>query len=243
MHEIPRVVLIPIRFFGLDLSVTNHVLLVWIAGLLTVAFAVLACRRRGPFARGLWQSLFEVLFDFVDRQIVRESIGRGAEAWTPFVLTLFLFILAANLLGLVPAPSFQAATANINVTAALAVLVFVTTQVIDLVRHGPGGYLRRITPPGVPWWVKPLLIPIELVARLARPISLAIRLFANMMAGHAVLLVFLGLLAGARFFVAPFPLLAAVAMECFELFVAFLQAFIFASLSALYLREALEVNP
>lgn len=241
MHSIPRVVLVPLHFLGLDVSITNEVVLVWVAGAITVAFGVGACRNRGRFGRNPLQQLFEALVEFVRTEVFGGMSGGENVFLTSFVLTLFFFILFANLISLVPAPTvFKAATSNINVTAALAVMVFVVSQAVDVRRHGAAGYLRRFSPSGVPGWLAVLVVPIEIVSRLARPFSLALRLFANMVAGHAVIFLFLGLAVGARLFLAPLPLAGAVLMQCFEVLVALMQAFIFALLTGLYLREALE---
>jgi len=236
MHEIPRTVLFPLRVFGLDLSVTNEVVLLWLAGAATVAVALPGCRRRGPL-----QAVFEALLEFTTRQLAPAGGGAGARFLAPFLVTLFFFVLFSNLLSVVPVPAFfKAATANVNVTAALAVLVFVLSQILDFRHNGVRGYFRKFCPGDTPVWASVFLFPIELISRLARPFSLAFRLFANMFAGHAVLLLFLTLLAGARLLLAPFPLVAAAAMMFFEIAVCFLQAFVFTILAALYLREALE---
>ncbi|MFC1462174.1 F0F1 ATP synthase subunit A [Verrucomicrobiota bacterium] len=241
MHEIERHVLIPIAGpFGIDLSVTNQVVLLWAAALVTFAVLALSCRRRGLVAHGVFQNLFEGLIEFVDIHVIREGVGEKGRAWTPFLLTLFFFILFSNLLGLVPVPSHvQAATSNINVTAALALVVFAVTIWISIRAHGFGGFLRKFAPEGVPGWVLPLVVPIEIVSWMAKPISLAIRLFANMLAGHAILLALVTMAVGAGWLVKPLPLAGAVAMSAFEIFVCSVQAIIFALLSGMYIGEAL----
>ena len=225
----------------MDVSITNEVVLLWIAALITLVLLGLACRRRGLLARGFFQNLFEALIQFVEREVVREGIGEQGRRWAPFLLTLFFFILFCNLLGMVPAPRhFRSVTANINVTVGLALVVFGVTLFINVKRNGVVGFLRKFAPRGLPLWVSLMVMPIEVVTWLAKPVSLAIRLFANMAAGHALILIFIGLLSGAAFYLKPLPLAGAVAMSCFELFVCFIQAFIFTMLAGLYVKEAIE---
>jgi len=226
---------------GVDLSITNEVLLVWAAAALTFLLLSLGCRRSGLVPRGGFANLFEALVQFIEKQVVHESIGSQGRAWAPFLLTLFFFILIANLVGMLPAPHHvKAVTSNINVTAALALVVFGTTVAISVRTHGLGGFLSKFMPGGVPKWLAPLIVPIEIVSWLAKPLSLAIRLFANMLAGHSLILIFIGLASVSAFYVKPLPLAGAVAMSCFELFVCFVQAFVFTLLSGIYIREALE---
>lgn len=241
MHEIERHVLVRLPFVaGIDLSITNEVVLVWVAAAVTFGVVTLACRRRGLVARGVFQNLFEALVEYIDEQVVRGNIGRNAGAWSPFLLSLFFFILFANLLGMVPVPSHvKAATSSLSVPLALAAIVFGVTIWINLRQHGLSGFLRKFVPSGIHWAIAVLAVPIEVVSWLAKPLSLAIRLFANMMAGHALILVFVGLAAQAVWFMAALPLAGAVIMSGFELFVCLIQAFIFTMLTGAYIREAL----
>ena len=242
MHEIERHVLVPIAGpFGMDLSITAEVVLVWVAGVVTFVLLALSCRRRGLVAHGVFQNLFEGLIEFVDVHVIREGVGEKGRTWTPFLLTLFFFIFFSNLLGVFTVSlGVTPPTSNINVTAALALVVFAVTIGISVHAHGFGGFLRKFAPEGVPRWVLPLLVPIEIVSWLAKPISLAIRLFANMMAGHAVLYVLITMAVGARLFVAPIPWIGAIAITAFEMFVCFIQAVVFALLSGMYIGEALQ---
>ena len=242
MHEIPReVVKEIIGPFGIDLSITNEMVLLWISAAVTFIFLFLAFRRRGPVAEGAFQNLFEALVEIVDKQIVRESVGKENRIWTPFVLSLFFFILFSNLLGLVPCPShIKSITSNINVTLALAAVVFVTTIGISLRQHGIWGFMKKFAPSGAPAWIMPLLIPIEIISWLARPLSLAIRLCANMMAGHALIFVFISMAMAAKPLLMPIPLVGAIVLSAFELFVCFIQATIFAMLTGIYIGTALE---
>ena len=246
MHEIPRQVLISLpTILGVDLSITNSVLLVWVSAAVTFVLLVCACRRKREelVPRGAFANFFEALIEFVDRIVVRDSVGEHARFWSPLLLTFFFFILIANLLGLLPFPSHvQAVTSDINVTAALALVVFVLTIVISVRRRGMLGFLKQFLPRGVSPWIAALIMPIEVISWLARPISLAVRLFANILAGHTLILVFVSLTAAAAWFLKPLPLAGAVVMSVFELFVSFIQAFVFTMLAGIYIKEALETH-
>lgn len=245
MHEIERTVLIQLPvMMGVDLSITNEVILLWLSALLTFLLLLPACRRRTLVARGALRNLFESLVEFIDREVVKGGIGANGAAWSPLLLTLFFFILFGNLLGMVPVPShFKAITSDLSVTVGLAGVVFVITLGINVRSHGMVGFARKFVPSGLPWYILPLVIPIEIVSWLTKPISLAIRLFANMMAGHALILVFVSLIVGLQmshqWFLIPLPLAGAVIMSVFELFVCFVQAFIFTMLAGIYIKEAL----
>jgi F-type H+-transporting ATPase subunit a len=171
--------------------------------------------------------------------MVKETAGTDAMRFFPFVFTLFLFILVLNLLGMVPY-SF-AVTSHIIITFALALVVFLGVTIIGFIKHG-AGFLKFFVPSGVPMVLLPLLVVIELISYLIRPISLSVRLFANMMAGHTMLKVFgafvvaLGALGGWA------PLAFLVVFTALEVLVAFLQAFVFAILTCIYLNDALHMH-
>jgi F-type H+-transporting ATPase subunit a len=188
--------------------------------------------------------------EFVDENVIQGAMGVHGKAWAPFVLTVFFFILFCNLLGLVPVPGseenpiFKPITSNINVTATLAVIVIVLSQAVDMKLHGFVGYFKRIAPKGLPLWIFPLVFVLELISKLiARPLSLTLRLFANMLAGHKIIGAFIMLGMMIPWKLCPLkalPLMGTVVMSAFELFVCFLQAFIFTTLTGLYIGEALE---
>jgi F-type H+-transporting ATPase subunit a len=157
----------------------------------------------------------------------------------PFVFSLFVFVLALNLLGLLPY-SFTV-TSHIIVTFALAAMVFVIVNIIGFARHGVG-YLRLFVPDGVPLWLMPLIVPIEIISYLIRPVSLSVRLFANMMAGHTMLKVFAGFVISLGLLFGIAPLLFTVAFTGLEFVVAFLQAFIFTVLTCIYLNDAVNMH-
>jgi len=242
MHEVPREVLVALpRLLGIDLSITNEVVLLWTAAAVTFVLLSLACRRGALVPSGFFQNFFDALIEMIDKVVVREGIGVHAAAWSPFLVTLFFFVLFCNLLGLVPLPNyFKAVTSSLSVTAGLALLVFVLTTVLAVRRHGWAGFLKKFFPSGLPWWVAFLIVPVEIVSWLAKPLSLAIRLFANMLVGHALILVFVGLAAAGAWYLKALPFAGAVVMSGFEIFISFIQAFIFTMLAGFYIREAIE---
>lgn len=230
----------------LDLSLTRHLVFAWLAiGLLLALFLPLAGKyRRGvgrtSAPRGALHNMLETLIVYVRDEIAKPNIGAKHERFLPYLLTVFLFILTCNLLGLVP---FGAtATANITTTAVLALITFVITQFAGTKDY----WLHILWPPGVPAFVKPILIPIEIMGMFTKPFALAVRLFANMTAGHLVILNLLGLIfiiAGGFGPVAGWgtsvpAVLLTVAVYALEVLVAFIQAYVFTVLSALFIGMA-----
>jgi F-type H+-transporting ATPase subunit a len=228
--------LIPIHVGGLDLSYTNSALFMTVAVVLITALLVLGTRR-GALVPGRWQSVAEVSYEFV-ADMVETNAGHGAEPYFPFVFTLFMFVLFSNLLGLIPY-SFTV-TSQIIVTFALAAAVFIGVTIIGFVRHGVH-FLRLFVPEGVPIVLLLLLVPIELLSYFIRPFTLSIRLFANMLAGHTMLAIFGGFAASVGL-LAFLPVALDVAIFALELLVAALQAYVFAILTCLYLRDALHMH-
>ena len=225
---------VDIHIGGIDASLTNSGLAMITATVLVTLFLTLGMRRHA-LVPGRWQSMAEMSYEFV-ANMVRENAGTAGMRYFPFIFTLFMFILFCNLLGLIPY-NFTP-TSHIIVTFVMAMVVFLGVTVIGFVRNG-AGFLRLFVPSGVPIFLLPLIVIIEIISYLTRPISLAIRLFANMMAGHTMLKVFatfvvsLGILAGWA------PLAIIVALTGLELLIAFLQAYVFAILSCIYLNDAL----
>ena len=254
MGEQHIIVHLPIQLFGINLSITNFVVMLFLAAGLTFLFLVGAARAFRPTGEGRFPNMAESLLEFVKQNVSDPFLGHHGTRWFPFVASVFFFILFCNLIGLVPIPGyFHAATGNLNVTATMAVLVFVIVQAVAIKEHGLKFYMGVLFPKSAPFWLKfiiPLMPVVEFIGIIARPFSLAIRLFANMMAGHQIIIVLLtGELIGVTYLLHqgafmkilfPAPLIGAIVMEAFEIFVAFIQAFIFALLTALYLGEALE---
>ena len=228
--------LIPIHVGGLDLSYTNSALFMTIAVLLITALLVLGTRR-GALVPGRWQSVAEMSYEFV-ADMVETNAGHGAEPYFPFIFSLFMFVLFANLLGLIPYS--YTVTSQIVVTFALAAAVFVGVTIVGIVKHGTH-FLRLFVPEGVPIILLLLLVPIELLSYFIRPFTLSIRLFANMLAGHTMLAIFGGFAASVGL-LAIFPVLLDVAIFALEVLVAALQAYVFAILTCLYLRDALHLH-
>ena len=244
--EIER--LIPLSLGGLDVSFTNSTLWMWIAVGCAIAFFGLATRSRALIP-GRLQSAAEVFYEFI-AETVRGAIGPEGMKFFPYVFTLFIYILLANLLGLFPSiPGVShtfTTTSHIAVTLALGLLSISIVVIYGFYKNG-FSFLKLFVPSGVPAWLLPLVSIIEIVSFLSRPISLAIRLFANMLAGHIILKVFAGfiislLAAGAWGVLSIFPMLGIVAITMLEVLVAFLQAYVFAILTCIYLNDAVHAG-
>ena len=231
-----------------DLSVTRHLVFALLAsGLLLWLFIGLANRYKAGVGRveaprGIVQNSFETLIIFVRDEIAIPNLGKERyKQFLPYLLTAFFFILTCNFLGLIPYGS--TATSNINVTAVLALFTFVVTQVNGSRDH----WLHVFWPPGMPIFVKPLLIPTEILGLFTKPIALAIRLFANLTAGHLVILSLLGIIFTfssmfgpiAGYGVAPVSVGFTLFVYCLEVLIAFIQAYIFSILSALFIGMAI----
>jgi F-type H+-transporting ATPase subunit a len=240
---------VPLHLFGYDVSFTNSSLLMLLAVVLSLALLI-GGGARGALVPGRLQSLAEMFYEFI-ANMVMENCGTAGMRYMPWIFTIFMFVLFGNLLGLEPW-SFTF-TSHIIVTFTLAMMVFVFVTILAFARHGVK-FFGFFLPPGVPIWLWWLIIPIEIISYLSRPISLSVRLFTNMFAGHMLMVIVsgfavaigawasassigpLGALLGA-------PLVAFnVVMMLFELLVAVLQAYVFAILTALYLKDALELH-
>ena len=192
---------------------------------------------RASIVPGRWQSMVEIVYEFI-AQMLYEAAGPEARRFFPFVFSLFMFILFANLAGMIPG-AFTI-TSHIIVTFGFAALVFVGVTVLGFINNG-FGFLRLFLPSGVPLALAPLLIVIEFISYLTRPLSLSVRLFANMMAGHTILKVIAGFVVPLGLF-GIFPLLFVVALTGLEIVIALLQAYVFAMLTCIYLNDAYHVG-
>lgn len=229
--------IIPLELWGLDLSITNGVIVMWLALALVFLFFLLASRRLKMVPGGL-QNAAEIFITFT-RDEIGSQIEREGEKWLPFLVAIFSFILINNLLGLIP--GLGGSTTNINMTAALAIIVFLVVQTAGIYKLGIAGYLKKYIPEGVPFFIVIFMIPVEIISQLARPFSLAVRLFANMFAGHAVMLLLISMIFIFKSYILlPIPVLGNTAFLAFELFIAAIQAFVFTYLSAFYIATALE---
>lgn len=234
--------IVPLHLGGYDVSFTNQSLLMVIVVTAVSLFLTLAMSRRAVVPSRI-QSMAELSYEFVSNML-NTAAGPDGLKFFPFVFTIFMFVLASNFFGLIPG-SFTV-TSQIIVTFALACVVIVTVIVTGFAKHG----LRFLSlfVPNAPWWILILLVPIEIMSFLIRPMSLSVRLFANMLAGHTMLAVFAGfviMLAGAGGVLSIFsiaPMLLIVAITLLELLIAFLQAYVFAILTCIYLNEALHLH-
>ena len=235
--ELPR-----LELFGIDVSITRNVVMMWIAAaILLLLFWIASRQARRPqeAPRGL-RGMLEPIILYIRDEIVRKSMGKEGDAYLPFFLTVFFFILACALLGLVP--GFGTPTSAIGVTAALAGIVLVLTQWAGIRHHGVVGHFRNLVPHGLPAWLLPIMIPVELLGVFARPFALAIRLFANMMAGHVVIISLISLIfIMETLLVAPVSVAFTLFIFVLELMVAFIQAYIFTMLAALFI--GMSVHP
>ena len=237
LEQFEIITLIPLKIGEYDVSFTNSALFMGIT-ILSVMFFMVGGMRKSALVPGRWQVSVEMCFEFI-ANMLHDSAGRDARKYFPFVFSLFMFILFANLIGMFPYFGFTF-TSHIAVTFTMAAFVFIGVTLIGLFKHGFKFFLLFV-PKGAPLALMPLLVLIELVSYLSRPLSLSVRLFANMVAGHTMLKVFggfvvtLGLLG-----VVPFIFI--VALTGLELLVACLQAYVFAILTCMYLKDALHLH-
>lgn len=232
LHQFEIQRLIPLEVGGIDISFTNSALwMVIIVAVATVFF--LTATARAALVPGRLQSVAELSYEFV-AGLLRDNAGKEGMKYFPFIFTIFIFVLLANMLGMVPY-SFTV-TSHLAVTATMSLIIILGITVLGLVKHG-FGFFHVFLPSGVPLWLAPLLIVIEVISYLTRPVSLAVRLFANMMAGHTTLKVFAGFVV-ALGVAGVIPLLFVVALTALEVLIAFLQAYIFTILTCIYLHDA-----
>jgi F-type H+-transporting ATPase subunit a len=229
--------LIPIHLFGFDLSINQAVVMMWVVVAAVSLFFWAAVRQRRLVPSKI-QSLAEMSVEFL-RGLVMENMGEQGMRFFPFIVTLFFFILFANLLGLIPGT--YTVTSQIMVTALFAIVVYVISLVVGFMVHGLH-FFSILVPPGTPGWLLPLMIPIEVVSQVARPVTLAVRLFANMTAGHTILIVLFSLMLAGGVLIGWLPFAFTVAVYILEVIVAFIQAFIFTILATVYLGDAIKLH-
>ena len=233
--------IIPLHIAGYDVSFTNQALVMCVVVAAISIFMFIAASGR-KLVPSRTQSLAEISYEFVG-DMIHSAAGEEGFKFFPFVFTIFFFVLFSNFFGLIP--GVFTVTSQIAVTFALAMLVILAVIITGFMRHGIG--FLKLFVPHAPWYLLILLIPIEVISFLTRPISLSVRLFANMLAGHTMLAVFAGFVvalgtAGALAPLALAPMLLIVAIMLLELLVAFLQAYVFAILTCIYLNEALHLH-
>lgn len=230
--------IIRLHLLGFDISVTQAVVSLWLIVGLT-ALASLYFVRVATLVPGRFQTTVEMIFDTLI-QVVDDNVGQeNRKKFLLPIFTLFLFVFLSNFLGLIP--GIYTVTSQIVVTGVLAVTVYLVSLMIGFVKHG-FRFLSILVPEGVPGWMLPLVIPIEIISQLARPLSLAVRLFANMTAGHTILFVLFTLTTSLVIYLKWLPFSISVVLYLLEVLVAFIQAYIFAVLSAVYLGQAMKLN-
>jgi F-type H+-transporting ATPase subunit a len=237
VHQFEIKRLVPMHIGGLDVSFTNSALFMIIAIGLISTFMIYAMRN-GTLVPGRLQSTAELAYEFVAKMVTDNS-GKEGMKFFPFVFSLFIFILTMNMLGMIPY-SFTV-TSHIIVTFAMALTVFLLVTIVGFIKNGPG-FLKLFVPSGVPIIMLPLITLLEAFSFLTRPVSLSVRLFANMMAGHMMLKVFASFVVALGVIGGWAPLLFMVAFTGLEILVAFLQAFVFAVLTCIYLNDALHMH-
>jgi F-type H+-transporting ATPase subunit a len=228
--------LIPLELFGYDISFTNASLFMILSVIISTSFLYIGIRKSHLIPDRLQNSV-EILYLFI-ADMVKENVGKGGKNYFPFIFSLFMFILMGNLLGMIPYS--YTFTSQIVVTFAIAITIFLGVTVIGIVLHG-FHFFTLFVPPGMPIVLAPLLIPIEVISYFVRPVSLSVRLFANMMAGHTMMKVFAGFTA-ALGVLGIAPILLLVALTGFEIMVAVLQAYVFTVLTCLYLNDAIHLH-
>lgn len=235
--------------FGIEfLSITKHVWILWFNSMLLILLGIFVARsilkhtlKQKLVPAGRWNLLLEIFLDFIEKDLVRPNFHGDSKKWLPFFSSLFSFILMCNLMGLFPGSA--TVTGNLAVTASLSLVTFLLVQVYGMTKHGVFRYWGTIVPSGIPKVLWPFIFVIEFIGLFTKPFALTIRLFANMIAGHIVILVllYLGLQLSGNWIqlgVAPLTVLAAVAVNLLEIFIALLQAYIFSFLSAIFISAA-----
>ena len=220
-----------------NLSFTNSSFAMLLTVLVITLFLTLTVNTRSIIPSRM-QLISEMMYNFI-AQLLSDTVGDNGKRYFPFVFSLFMFVLIGNMIGMVP---YQFTfTSHIIVTFALAAVVFIGVTILGFLNHGFKFFSFFIIP-GVPFYMHPLLIPIEVISYLSRPISLSVRLFANMLAGHTLLKVFAGFVVTMPFFTGAFPLAFIVALTGLEILIAFLQAYVFAILTCLYINDAYHLH-
>ena len=236
LHQFEITTLFPLSIQGIDISFTNSAFFMVLA-VLTTTFFLIGGIYRAKAVPGPWQSLVEMSHGFI-MNLIDETIGVKGRPFFPFIFTLFMFILMGNLIGMIPY-NFTF-TSHIIVTFGLAMIAFGLATLIGFARHGLT-YFKLFVPQGAPVYMLPLIIPIEILSYLSRPVSLSIRLFANMMAGHTMLKVFASFTVLLGIFGIA-PLAVNILLTAFEILVAILQAYVFTILTCIYIHDAIHLH-
>ena len=243
LHQFEIQPIVPLHIGNIDVSYTNSSLWMTIGVIVSILMLTIAVRPHA-LVPGRLQMASEMLYDFI-ASMIRENMGPKGRKFFPLIFTLFVVVMMGNSLGLLPF-SFTY-TSHIIVTVALALMIFAMVIVLGLIKHGLH-FFTLFVPPSTPMWLLPLIFTLELVSFFVRPVTLSVRLFANMMAGHIVLKVFAAFsvsalaLGTAGWIAGLVPMLFNSILIGFELLIAYLQAYVFAVLSCIYLKDALELE-
>ena len=228
--------LIPLQVGDINVSITNSSVFM-IATVLAISLFLVMGMRRSALVPGRWQSMVELSYIFI-ANLIKDTVGSEGRPYFPFIFTVFMFVLFGNLFGMLPY-TFTF-TSHIVVTFTMALFVFLGVTLSAIAKHKIR-FFTFFMPPGVPMYMAPILIPIEIISYLSRPISLSVRLFANMLAGHTLMKVFAGFIFALGVFgIAPWAFI--VALTGLEIVIAFLQAYVFTILTCLYLNDALHLH-
>ena len=229
--------IVPVEIGGVDVSFSNSSLFMTITVLVATLFLVLGIRR-SAIIPGRWQVAVELSYEFI-AGLLKDTVGAEGRKYFPIIFTLFMFVLLGNLLGMVPY-SFTF-TSHIIVTFGMAFTIFIGVTILGFAKHGMH-FFTFFAPPGTPGVMLPLLVPIEIISYLSRPISLSVRLFANMLAGHTLIKVIAGFIPVLGIAFGVLPLALVVALTGLEILIAFLQAYVFAILTCLYINDAIHLH-
>ena len=236
LHQFEIHTLLPLHIRGIDISFTNASLFMVIAVVATTLFLGGGIIR-SKVTPGYWQSMTEMFYGFVSN-ILDETMGVKGRKYFPFIFTIFMFIFMGNVIGMIPyAYTF---TSQIIVTFGLAMIAFGMATLIGFMHHG-FHYFTLFVPKGAPVYMLPLIVPIEILSYLSRPVSLSVRLFANMMAGHTMLKVFAGFTVALGIFGVA-PLFVNTLLTAFEILVAVLQAYVFTILTCIYFQDSIHLH-
>ena len=236
IHQFEIKKIVPLELNNIDISFTNSSMFMILSVLVVSIFLILSIKNK-KIIPNRFQIISELLYEFI-ANMINDNIGHKGKKFFPFIFTLFTFILFGNLLGMLPY-SFTF-TSHIIVTFALAMFIFLFITLIGIFMHG-FKFFSLFVPKGVPMLMLPLMIPIEIISYLSRPISLSVRLFANMMAGHTMLKIFAGFVFSLGIFGIA-PLIVDVALTALEVLIAILQAYVFTILTCIYLNEAINLH-
>ena len=236
IHQFEIKKIVPLELNNIDISFTNSSMFMILAVLVVSIFLILSIKNKKVIPNR-FQIISELLYEFI-ANMINDNIGHKGKKFFPFIFTLFTFILFGNLLGMLPY-SFTF-TSHIIVTFALAMFIFLFITLIGIFMHG-FKFFGLFVPKGVPMLMLPLMIPIEIISYLSRPISLSVRLFANMMAGHTMLKIFASFVFSLGIFGFA-PLIIDVALTALEVLIAILQAYVFTILTCIYLNESINLH-